>query len=103
LSRHPDFNPGNPNRLRSLYGAFAENQLHFHNKNGQGYRFLGEIVPRIQKDNPQAAARMVRGFNQWKRFDAERQVLMRAELQRIIEIEGLSKDVLEIVQRALEQ
>jgi aminopeptidase N len=102
LSRHPAFNPKNPNRLRALVGAFAGNQFHFQNKNGQGYRFLSNIVLQIQKDNPQAAARMVSAFNQWKRFDAERQALMQAELKRIIETEDLAKDVFEIVKRALE-
>jgi aminopeptidase N len=102
LSHHPAFNPKNPNRLRSLVGAFAGNQFHFHNKNGQGYRFLSDMVLQTQQDNPQAAARMVSGFNQWKRFDAERQALMRTELNRIIETEDLAKDVFEIVNRALE-
>ncbi|MBT6153781.1 MAG: aminopeptidase N [Planctomycetaceae bacterium] len=101
LANHPAFNLKNPNRLRALVGAFSGNQFHFHNKNGQGYRFLSEIVLQIQKANPQAAARMVSGFNQWKRFDTARQALMRAELERIIQTEDLARDVFEIVTRAL--
>ncbi len=102
LARHPAFNPKNPNRLRALVGAFAGNQFHFHNKDGEGYRFLADIVLQTQKDNPQAAARLVSAFNQWKRFDADRQTLMQAELNRIIETDDLASDVFEIVKRALE-
>jgi aminopeptidase N len=101
LSQHSAFNPKNPNRLRALVGAFAGNQVHFHNKNGQGYRFLSDFVLQTQRDNPQAAARLVSAFNQWKRFDAERQTLMQAELRRIIDNEDLASDVFEIVTRAL--
>jgi len=102
LSRHHAFNPNNPNRLRALVGAFAGNQFHFHNKTGQGYRFLSDIVLQTQEDNPQIAARMVSAFNQWKRVDAEHQTLMQAELIRIIETEDLAMDVFEIVKCALE-
>jgi aminopeptidase N len=102
LSQHPAFNPKNPNRMRALVGAFAGNQFNFHNKNGQGYRFLSDIVLQIQKDNPQLASRLVSAFNQWKRFDAEHQALMQTELKRIIDTEDLAPDVFEIVKRALE-
>ena len=64
-----------------------------------------EWVPfekQTQRDNPQAAARLVSAFNQWKRFDAEHQALMQAELKRIIETKDLVRDVFEIVKRALE-
>ncbi len=102
LSRHAAFDPTNPNRLRSLVGAFMGNQFHFHNKNGMGYRFVSDMVLLVQSDNPQAAARLVRAFGQWNRFDEQRQELMRAELKRIIETDDLAKDVFEIVQRSLE-
>ena len=101
LARHAAFSLKNPNRLRALVGSFTANQFHFHNKNGEGYRFLSDIVLQTQKDNPQAAARLVGAFNQWKRFDADRQAMMQAELERIVETEDLANDVFEIVRRAL--
>jgi aminopeptidase N len=102
LSRHSDFSLKNPNRLRSLVGSFCSaNQLHFHRADGAGYRFLADIVIQLDPLNPQVAARMVSLFNQWKRFDAGRQALMKAELQRVGACQSLSKDVYEIVGRAL--
>jgi aminopeptidase N len=102
LSRHPDFSTKNPNRLRSLVGIFcAANQVRFHDRSGRGYAFLADIVLDLDKMNPQIAARMVSQFNQWKRFDPARRELMQGELQRIASQASLSKDVFEIVERAL--
>jgi aminopeptidase N len=102
LSRHPDFTFGNPNRVRALVGAFAAgNQVRFHGADGRGYRFLADAVLELDAINPQVAARLVGSFNQWRRFDAGRRALMQAQLERIAERAGLSKDVYEIVGRAL--
>jgi aminopeptidase N len=102
LSRHPDFTFGNPNRVRALVGAFAAgNQVRFHGADGRGYRFLADAVLKLDATNPQVAARLVGSFNQWRRFDSGRSALMRAQLERIAEQVGLSKDVYEIVGRAL--
>ncbi|MCP4036577.1 MAG: aminopeptidase N, partial [bacterium] len=102
LSRHPDFNLKNPNRLRSLLGVFcAANQVRFHDASGKGYRLLADVVLELDSMNPQIAARMVSQFNQWKRFEPGRRAQMKAELERIAERSPLSKDVFEIVSRSL--
>jgi aminopeptidase N len=102
LSKHADFSMKNPNRLRSLIAVFcAGNPVHFHRADGAGYRFLADSVLELDPMNPQVSARLVSLFNQWRRFDIERQGLMQAQLKRIAETENLSKDVFEIVGRAL--
>jgi aminopeptidase N len=104
LSEHPDYSLKNPNRVRSLLGTFcAGNQVRFHDKNGGGYAFLSRMVMALDPMNPQVAARMVSIFNQWRRFDAGRQELMRAQLESIASQADLSKDVSEIVTRALKE
>jgi aminopeptidase N len=102
LARHPDFNLHNPNRVRALVGAFASgNQVRFHAPDGRGYAFVADKVLELDPLNPQVAARIVSAFNQWRRFDAARRQLIRAQLERIAATPGLSKDVGEIVGRAL--
>lgn len=102
LLEHPDFDIRNPNRARSLIGAFSRgNPLHFHNKDGSGYRFLADQVLRLDSLNPQVASRMVGAFNRWRKFDSLRQKLMKQQLERILASPDLSKDVYEIVSRAL--
>ncbi|MDP8913072.1 MAG: aminopeptidase N [Pseudomonadota bacterium] len=95
LAQHPDFTLSNPNRLRALAGAFASNQRAFHDSSGRGYRFLADMILAADKLNPQSAARLVPPLGRWRRFDQKRAELMKAELRRIVETPGLSKDVFE--------
>ena len=104
LFNHPDFNLANPNRARSLLFAFAAgNPVAFHRPDGEAYRFVADRVLALDAINPQVASRIVSTFNQWKRFEPGRAALMKAELERIARQPGISKDVLEIVERAVER
>jgi aminopeptidase N len=102
LSRHADFNLGNPNRARALVGAFSQaNAVRFHDAGGGGYAFLADAVVELDGKNPQLASRLVSAFNDWRRYDEARQQKMQGELERIARHRALSKDVYEIVSRAL--
>ena len=101
LARHPDFTLANPNRMRSLVGAFAANQRAFHDKSGRGYRFLADMILAVDRLNPQTAARLVPPLGRWRRFDSARQDLMKGELERIVATSGLSKDVFEQASKSL--
>jgi aminopeptidase N len=102
LSVHPDFSIDNPNRLRSLVGAFAGNQRAFHTASGGGYRFLGDFILRADAINPQTAARLLPPLGKWRRFDEDRGAMMRAELERILAVPNLSKDVFEQASKSLD-
>jgi aminopeptidase N len=65
-SKHPQFNPSNPNRLRSVAGAFGMNQWAFHHGSGRGYRLLADLILAADKLNPQVAARLVPPFGRWR-------------------------------------
>ena len=69
--------------------------------NGAGYAFLGDWVLTLNESNPQVAARMASVFNDWRRYDEARQGQMQTQLERIASGPSLSKDVYEIVNRAL--
>lgn len=101
LRQHPEFNANNPNRLRSLIGAFGVNQVRFHGIGGEGYRFLADEVITIGRTNPGAAARLAVPLGRWKRFDRVRSALMRSELERVAAVPNLSRDVFEIVSKSL--
>jgi len=102
LATHDDFDMGNPNRVRALVSSFASaNPAQFHTADGAGYRFLADIVMRLDPANPQVAARIVSPLGQWRRVDAARQALMRGELQRILDLPGLSKNTFEMVSKSL--
>jgi aminopeptidase N len=102
LLGHEAFALKNPNRARSLVSAFAMgNPLHFHDASGRGYAFLGEQVRALDAFNPQIAARFLAPLTRWRRQDEPRQQAMKAELRRVLEREGCSRDVYEIASKAL--
>ena len=104
LMKHPAFSIANPNKVRSLIGAFcAGNAVCFHAADGSGYQFLGDRVLELDGLNPQVASRMVRIMARWQRYDSQRQQLMKAQLERILKTEGVSRDVFEIASKSLEQ
>jgi len=102
LMAHPAFSLKNPNKVRSLIGAFCgANQICFHDKSGAGYRFLTDQVLAIDRFNHQIAARMLTPLSRWQRFDASRQNLMCRQLERIMASGELSKDVFEVASKSL--
>jgi len=101
LATHPDFNMKNPNRWRALVSNFAATQWAFHDASGRGYRFVADMILRIDRLNPQVAARQIPSLGRWRRFEPMRAELMRAELERIVGTAGLSKDVFEQASKSL--
>jgi len=101
LSQHPAFELSNPNRVRSLIGAFAAgNPVGLHANGGRGYTLLADYVLTLDARNPQVAARMVSPLTRWQRFTPENAALMKRELERIAG-EKVSADVYEIVNKSL--
>ncbi|MDZ7804093.1 aminopeptidase N [Thiohalophilus sp.] len=103
LMEHEAFSIKNPNKVRALIGRFcAGNPINFHAADGSGYRFLGDQVLELDSLNPQIAARLVQNLSRWKRYDEKRQGLMKQQLERILDKEGLSKDVYEVASKSLD-
>lgn len=101
LLSHSDFDIRNPNKVRSLIGAFcAQNHIGFHDAGGAGYEFLADQVLILDKLNPQIASRLLTPLTRWRKFDAKRQALMQAQLQRIKAEGELSKDLFEVVEKS---
>ncbi|MFS8172659.1 aminopeptidase N [Vreelandella titanicae] len=100
LMQHPTFSLKNPNRVRALVGAFAQNRVNFHRLDGQGYQLLTDVVIELNRLNPEIAARLITPLTRWQRFDETRQALMRSELERIKQ-QPLSSNVYEVVEKAL--
>lgn len=103
LYDHPSFDFGNPNRVRALVGSFSHfNITQFHRADGEGYQLLGDLLVKLNDINPQNASRMLTPFMSWKRYDENRSAAMKAQLQRLADLEGLSDDLFEKVEKALE-
>ena len=100
LMKHPAFDLRNPNKLRAVIGSFVNQSLvNFHEASGEGYAFLADRVIELDKQNPQIAARLVIPLTRWKKYDTDRQILMKHQLDKILDNATLSKDVYEIVSK----
>ena len=102
LAEHPDFTLRNPNRVRSLYMAFAGNPQGFHAADGSGYRMIADVILTLDPVNPQTAAKFVPSLGRWRRLEPGRAALMKGELERIMAAGNLSRDTFEQVSRSLE-
>jgi aminopeptidase N len=102
LTEHPDFTLKNPNRFRSLIGAFTANAAAFHDESGAGYEFIGKILKDIDELNPQVSSRLANCLISWKRYDNERGMMMSNQLKRLSTMK-LSDDLFEVVNRSLKQ
>ncbi|MDK2777865.1 MAG: aminopeptidase N [Pseudomonadota bacterium] len=102
LQEHEAFDWRNPNKVRSVIGAFANQALvHFHATDGSGYELLADAVLKLNDSNPQIAARLLGPLTKWKRLVPAQAQLMKAQLQRIMAHGALSKDVYEVVSKSL--
>jgi aminopeptidase N len=102
LTTHPAFSMANPNRVRALIGAFAmANQTQFNRADGAGYHFLVETVFALDPKNPQVAARLLAALKSWRVLEPGRRALAEASLRRVAGEASLSRDVSDIVERAL--
>ncbi len=102
LTRHPAFSMANPNRVRALIGAFAQgNPTQFNRADGEGYDFVADAVLTLDSKNPQISARLATAFRNWRTLESGRQSKAEAALKRIQGASGLSRDLADIVERAL--
>ncbi|RUR14000.1 aminopeptidase N [Legionella sp. km772] len=101
LLKHPAFSMKNPNKVRSLIGAFCQgNPRNFHHIDGSGYRFLKSMLITLDQINPQIAARLATPFTRWQRYDKTRRQFMTAHLEELNNLK-LSRDLQEVVSKSL--
>jgi aminopeptidase N len=102
LMDDPAFSWRNPNKVRALLGTFARaNRVAFHRADGAGYRMLADAVRALDALNPQVAARLVGALSGWRKIEPARAALMRAALEQLAALPERSRDLAEIVDRAL--
>jgi aminopeptidase N len=102
LTKHPAFSMGNPNRVRALIGAFAQgNPTQFNRADGAGYDFVADVILTLDPKNPQISARMATAFRSWRILEDGRRAKAESALRRLQAATGLSRDLSDIVERAL--
>mgnify|MGYP001429320006 CR=1 FL=1 len=101
LLKHKAFDYKNPNKLRSVLNTFQkENILLFHANDSSGYKFISEQVAIIDKNNPQAAARLILPLTRFNNYTTERKNKIK-EILKSIKKPIISNDLSEIIEKAL--
>lgn len=100
---HPAFAITNPNKVRAVMRNFAGNKSALHAKDGSGYEFVAQMAMKLDDLNPLVAADTVKPLTSWKRYDAERQAMMKGALEKVLAKPNLSKNVYELVSKSLSE
>src|SRR5690606_15638554 len=102
LQSHAGYDGKNPDKIRSLIASFCNaNAINFHADQGAGYQFLADQIIQLNRQNPQIASRLLTPLTKWKKYNPQRQALMKSALERIMAEPELSKDVFEVVSKSL--
>ncbi len=101
LMNHSAFSMKNPNKVRSLIGAFTSNMRAFHSIDGRGYKLLADVVIELNSINPQIGSRLVSVLNNWQAYSEPFSQNMKNQLLRVQQTPALTKDIAEIVNKAL--
>ena len=102
LEQHPAFDPANFSQALQFYGGFfRQNRVAFHDRSGKGYEFLADRLLMIDGLGRSGSHYIMPQINQWRRYDIERQALMRKALERVASTPGISKGLRETISKAL--
>ncbi len=68
LFNHKYFDRKSPNTLRSILNSFVSNNRFFHDKKGDGYKYIANKVVEFDKINPIIISRFLKLFSRWDQY-----------------------------------
>ncbi len=101
LLAHPAFIRTNPNKVYALMQSFGQNFYAFHAEGGKGYALLGQFINELDSINSLVSARLVKNMMNFKQYHEPHRSIMKQQLALLQQKPDLSKDVREIVEKAL--
>ena len=102
LTRHPKFDLKNPNKLRSVVGAFTMNICAFNASDGSGYKWFAQKVAEVDKINPSMAAMLFAKMAKYKHFEPSAGEAAKTILKELLDGGKLSSISAETVERMLD-
>jgi aminopeptidase N len=99
---HSAYTLTNPNRARSLLGSMIANSSVFHRTDGSGYALAAEKILLLDAINPQVAARLANPFVHWRRLESEQGLLLKAQIEAMLESPNMSNDLNELLTTSLD-
>ncbi len=91
LTAHPGLRRQDAEPPARPGAELSGNPAVFHDPSGAGYRFLADQILATDAFNPMTAARLFEPLGNFRRYTPELAALMKAEVERIVATEGLSR------------
>lgn len=98
ITTTPPFSLENPNNIYSLHSVFGDNYKAMQRDDGSTFKWLCDEIIRIDKHNPQVAARVCGSFNFVKKFPEHLKKLAQTEITRVLSHPDLSKNSRELLE-----
>ncbi len=98
ITTTPPFNPENPNNIYSLHSVIGRNHFVMQREKEKTYAWFCDEIIRIDKINPQVAARLCSCFNFVKKFPDEIKEIAQKEIGRVLAEPNLSKNSRELLE-----
>ncbi len=100
LMNHEAFSITNPNKVRALIGSFAHNIVAFHKTDGSGYKFLSDMILKLDKINSHMSSSLAKILIKYDTHKKERILLIKENIASILSHKDLSKGLLEILSKS---
>jgi aminopeptidase N len=98
LIDHPMFDLTNPNKVYSLIRAFGSNLFRFFDEDAQPFEWYAQQIGKIDKFNPQVAARLCEAYNFVPKAEPHMRTLILKSLEPL-KAQDLSKNVRELISK----
>lgn len=96
-----DLSLENATRLKAVFDPFTTNLAAFHHRSGIGCAIVRELVLALNESNPRLAARFLKRFDGWHRFDPHRRSQLERILREVLATPALARELYEIASESL--
>ena len=101
LVNQPYFDGKNPNSIYAFHGIFGKNFAAFNSNDGKTYAWFCDQILKIDKWNPQVAARLCNSFTFVKKLPTTQKEKAVAEITRVLSETTLSKNSRELLEKCI--
>ncbi len=95
------FSNENPNNIYSLHSVYGHNHFAMQSEPERSFKWLCDEILRIDKKNPQVAARLCGSFNFVKKYPEAIRLQAQSEIKRVLQDSTLSKNARELLEGCL--
>ena len=82
-----------------ILGPFIRNYPQFHDESGEGYKFIADMIIKLDKINPSVASTLASAYNDYSLLKENQKEYMKGALELVLAQNNLSKNTYEIIHK----